>query len=121
MTTTREIISAFYASLDSKDFSGLRDVLHDDVDTEGPLERLGGADAFVASASKMSGLTERVQIKHLFVDGERACCVLDLVTATPIGESPLAEYFELRDGRISSIRSHYDSRPWFALFGSGAR
>ncbi|MBL4689134.1 MAG: nuclear transport factor 2 family protein [Nannocystaceae bacterium] len=121
MTNTHGIVSAFYASIENKDFDALRRVLHDNLDSEGPIDRLDSADNFVAALIKMSGLTEGVRIKHLFVDGERACCVLDVVTATPIGESPVAEYFELRDGRIAAIRSHFDSRPWFALFGSGAR
>lgn len=121
MSHTHGIVSAFYASVERKDFRALRHVLHDDLDSEGPLERLGSADAFITALTKMSGLTEGVRIKHLFVDGERACCVHDLVTATPIGDSPVAEYFELRDGRISAIRSHFDSRPWFALTGPVVR
>ena len=121
MTHTRTIVSAFYASIENKDFDALRRMLHDDLDSVGPIERLDNADDFVATLSKMSGLTDGVRIRHLFVDGERACCVLDLVTATPIGESPVAEYFELRDGRIAAIRSHFDSRPWFALSGSVTR
>ncbi len=121
MTQTRTIVSAFYASIENKDFDALRRVLHDNLDSEGPIERLDSADEFIAALTKMSSLTEGVRIMHLFVDGDRACCVLDLVTATPVGDSPVAEYFELRDGRIAAIRSHFDSRPWFALSGSVAR
>lgn len=121
MSQTHGIVSSFYASVERKDFRALRHVLHDDLDSEGPLEHLGSADAFIAALTRMSGLTDGLRIKHLFVDGERACCVHDLVTATPIGDSPVAEYFEVRAGRIAAIRSHFDSRPWFALSGGVAR
>ncbi|MBV1857835.1 MAG: nuclear transport factor 2 family protein [Nannocystaceae bacterium] len=120
MTTTQEIVTAFYSRIEARDFDSLRSMLHDDLDFEGPVEGSDSADAFVAAVAKMSSLTEGFDVLHLFVDGERACCVFDLVTATPIGNSPVAEYFQVRDGRIASIRSHYDSRPWLALTGSGS-
>lgn len=117
MPTTHDTVKAFYASIDNEDFDALRRILADDLAFEGPVHRLDNADDFVATVKKMSMLTEGFNFKHLFVDGEHACCVFDLVTATPIGESPVAEYFEVRDGRIAAIRAHYDSRPWIALSG----
>ncbi len=113
---TQEIVTAFYASIESKDFEALRGMLHDDLDFQGPMDRLKNADTFVAKLTKLAPLTEGFRVKHLFIDGDRGCCVYDLITATPIGESPVTEYFEVRDGRIASIRAHFDSRPWFALF-----
>ncbi|MGH1340273.1 MAG: nuclear transport factor 2 family protein [Nannocystales bacterium] len=120
MTTTKEIVTAFYSRIEKKDFDGVRSMLHDDLVFESPVETSSNADHFVAMLSKMSSLTETFDVKHLFVEGEQACCVFDLVTATPIGKSPVAEYFQVRAGRIASIRAHYDSRPWIALAGSEA-
>jgi len=117
---TQEIVRAFYASVESKDFKALRGMLHDDLDFQGPMDRSGNADTFVAKLAKLSSLMESLRMKHLFVDGDRACCVYDLVTATPVGDSPVAEYLEVRDGRIACIRAHHDSRPWAALFPKGA-
>ena len=119
MNTTQDTVRAFYTSIENKDFDTLRGMLHDDMAFEGPVGNVNDADAFVAMLRKMTMLTERFEIKHLFVDGERACCVFDLVTATPIGKSPAAEYFELREGRIAALRAHYDSQPWVALAGAG--
>ncbi len=92
-------------------------MLHNDLAFESPIKNTDNADDFVTTLERMSRLTEKFRIHHLFVDGERACCVFDLVTATPIGESPVAESFMLRDGRIGAIRAHFDSRPWIALSG----
>jgi limonene-1,2-epoxide hydrolase len=115
MNDTQNTVTAFYASIEREDFEALRGLLRDDLAFEGPVGAVEGADAFVGMVQKMSALTEGFNVKHLFVDGEQACCVFDLVTATPIGESPVAEYFQLEGGRIASIRAHYDSRPWIAL------
>ncbi len=113
---TRQVVKAFYASLQNRDFVALRALLHEDLDFEGPLDRSVGADTFVAKLAKLSRLSDGLRTKHLFVDGHRACCVYEWVTATPVGDSPVAEYLEVRDGRIASLRAHDDSRPWFALF-----
>lgn len=121
MPTTRETISAFYAHIERKEFEALRGLLHDDLYFQGPVEHFESADHLVAQLAKLGGVTENLRVKHLFVEDDRACCVYDLVTSTPLGESPVTEYFELREGRIAAIRAHYDSRPWVALFGKEAR
>lgn len=119
MPTTRDTIGAFYANIESKSFDALRDLLDEDLDFQSPIDHFDKAEHLIAKLTKLSAVTESFQVKHLFVDGDRACCVYDLVTATPLRESPATEYFELRDGRITSIRAHYDSRPWAALFAKG--
>ncbi len=121
MATTRETINAFYAHFERREFGALRGLMHDDLCFEGPVEDFENADHLVAQLTRLGSVTESLRVKHLFVEGDRACCVYDLVTSTPLGESPAMEYFELRDGRIAAIRAHYDSRPWVALFGKEAR
>jgi limonene-1,2-epoxide hydrolase len=119
MTTTHDAVTAFYASMQSWDFAAMRRVLHDDLDVRGPIATVDSADTLVASLARLTRLTKRIRVKHLFVDGERACCVYDVITDTPIGASPVAEYFEVRDGRIVSLHAHFDGRPWAALFAAG--
>jgi len=113
---TRQIVTAFYSSFESKDFGALRAMLHDDLDFQGPMDRYGNADTFVTKLAKLSRLTESLRMNHLFVDGDRACCVYEWVTITPVGDSAVADYLEVHDGRIARIRSHQDARPWIALF-----
>ncbi|MEM7157617.1 MAG: nuclear transport factor 2 family protein [Myxococcota bacterium] len=117
MTTTKELVTAFYSRIENKDFDGVRALLHDDLDFQGPMQSAENANELVSMLTMMGGVTESFRIKQLFVEDDRACCVYDLVTATPIGPSPMAEYFEVRDGRIAAIHAHFDSRPWIALQG----
>ena len=118
--TTQDTVRAFYANIENKDFEGVRNLLHDDFAFQGPIDQFDNADHLVAKLSKLAHVTESFRVRHLFVDDDRACCVYDLITATPIRESPVTEYFELKDGRISAIVAHYDSRPWMALFAKEA-
>jgi len=121
MPTTHDTIRAFYANIENKDFAAVRRLLHEDLDFQGPVDQFDRADHLVAKLTKLQQVTEGFDVRHLFVDGDRACCVYDLITATPIGRSPVTEYFELRDGRISAMRASYDSRPWMALMSKEGR
>lgn len=118
MTSTKQIVTSFYANIESKDFDAVRKLLHDDLQVQDPMGNLDGADQLIGKLTQASGVTESFRMKHVFVDGDRASCVYDLITATPIRESQVSEYFELRDGRIVSMRVHYDSQPWNALYAN---
>lgn len=111
MTTTRDTIAAFYANFKARDFVNMRTLLHDDLSFQGPMATIDNADEFVTALGGFAKMTKGIEVKHVFVDGDRACCVYDLVTDGPIGTRPVAEYFELHGGRISAIRSHFDARP----------
>jgi ketosteroid isomerase-like protein len=113
--TTQETAAAFYSHIENKDFAAVRSLLHDDLDFQGPMASFDSADALVAMLQGLSEVTASFRRKHLFVDGEKACFVYDLITHTPIGPSPVAEYLVVRDGRIASIRAHFDAAPWAAL------
>ncbi len=116
MTTTRDIVTAFYTSQRNRDFTALRRTFHDDLEVRGPVKVLDSADALVAMLIRLRRLTIRIRVEHLFVDGHRACCVYSLITDTPIGASPVTEYFEVQGGRITVFHPHFDGRPWDALF-----
>ena len=120
MTTTRDTVTTFYASLERADFTAMRDTLHDELDVQGPIRALHNADTLVATLTRLSRLTKGIHVEHLFVDGPRACCVYRLLTDTPIGASAVTEYFHVLDGQITLFHAHFDGRPWDALF-SGPR
>ncbi len=113
--TTKETAAAFYNHIENKDFAAVRGLLHDDLEYQGPMVSFDNADALVARLQSMAEVTASFRAKHMFVDGERACFVYDLITHTPMGPSPFAEYLVVRDGRIASIRAHFDASPWLAM------
>jgi hypothetical protein len=45
-------------------------------------------------------------------DGDDVCLIYDLVTNTPAGTAPVAEWFRVRDGKIAQIRVFFDARPF---------
>jgi hypothetical protein len=72
--------------------------------------------AYLAALGRLHAIVERVDVKKLFVDGDDACLLYDLVTKTPAGTSFVAEWLRLRGNRIASTRAVFDARPFAAMF-----
>jgi hypothetical protein len=53
-----------------------------------------------------------IEVKGLVVDGDDAGLFHDLVTGTPIGRTPGAEWLRLRGDEIAAIDVFFDARPW---------
>jgi hypothetical protein len=56
-----------------------------------------------------------VQLKKTFADGNDVCLLYEMVTSTPAGTQPIAEWYRVRDGKIGAIQVYFDSRPFAAL------
>lgn len=48
----------------------------------------------------------------MFSEGDEVCVLYDLVTTTPAGAAPVAEWFRVRDDRIAAIQVYFDARPF---------
>ncbi len=99
MTTadSRSVVASFFKAWTTGDFDTARSLLHDDV----------------------RGLSQIVQAAHqqkVFADDNDVCVIYDLVTATPAGTAPTAEWYRLRDGKISAVRVYFDARPFAPMF-----
>ncbi|MCI4330811.1 MAG: hypothetical protein L3K19_03050 [Thermoplasmata archaeon] len=61
-------------------------------------------------------MVERVDIRHVFVDGKDVCMWYDLVTSTPAGTALVAEWHHVQDDKIQSITVLFDARPFAPMF-----
>ncbi len=118
MSTTKEIVSAYFERARARDYAGLRALLDDDLRFEGPIETFVGPEMLVVTLRRFAKITASVALRRVFVDGDDACVIYDVVTNTPIGESPMAEWLQTRGGKIVHIRVYFDSQPFAALFGT---
>ena len=57
-----------------------------------------------------------VKTHKLFVDGADACLLYDMETNTPAGTAFISEWYQVRDGKIASIRVVFDARPFVPMF-----
>jgi ketosteroid isomerase-like protein len=109
---TREIVDRYYEAWGNKDVPAVRSLLHDDLSFKGPIDTFDNADAYVTSIQQLFPIVRAVEPRKVFVDGQDACTVYDLVTATPAGTAPVAEWVTVKDGKIAAIRVFFDARPF---------
>ena len=117
MESAKEIVGKFLAALGGEDWKGARKCLHENVSFRGPLDTFEKADSYIDALKKLHPIVKKVDMKKMFVDGSDVCILYDLVTNTPAGVSFVAEWFQIRDDKIASIRAVFDARPFAALFG----
>ncbi len=108
----REIVDRYYAAWTNKDFATARSLLHDDLSFHGPIDTFDNADDYIAAITRLASIVTGVKRQKVFVDGQDVCEIYDLITATPAGTAPVAEWHTVKDGKIAAIRVYFDARPF---------
>ena len=86
----------------------LEDLLHPDVEFQGPYVTLQGAPAYVAALARLAPIRVRHDVRKTFVEGTEACVLYEFVTDTAAGVVPMIEWLAFEDGRVRSIRLYFD-------------
>ena len=113
---TRDTVQAYFNSLRGK--GDWRTFLADEMAFTSfgtPAKQLVGRDAYVESTKRFYSMIDALEIRDILVDGDKACALTkyDLQPpGRPIFESNVAEIFEVRDGKITSLRIYFDSAPF---------
>jgi ketosteroid isomerase-like protein len=117
MKTPLETAQAFKMAISHGDVDAARKLMHDDMTFQGPLEAFDRPEPYLEALRKLGAIVERVDMKKMFVDGDDVCLLYDMVTRTPAGTAFIAEWLTFRGGKIASIRTVFDARPFAAMFG----
>ena len=120
-TKTAELIENYYGSwrngIASFDEFLVRGILDDDLDFEGPIAgKRRGAAGFVGGLKRfVEGLQAPIHVLQQVDSGHRAAVLYD--ADLPGGTMRFAEFFEIGDDRIKSIKLLYDAAQYPALGG----
>src|SRR5690349_8241657 len=98
-----DIIDTYYAILGDFDADRLRAILADDLRFEGSIagSRVG-AEPFIAGAEQFATAARSITM----LQREPTAALYD--AELPNGTVRFAEFFRVRDGRISELKLHYD-------------
>lgn len=96
-------MEAFYAA----DLAGLRAILRDDLQFDGPFFRFNTAAAYLDSLAAAPPVEMSYEITRSYEDETSACLVYRLTK--PGVETMLAQVFEVEEGKIRRIRLIFDS------------
>jgi hypothetical protein len=113
---TAEVVNGFQTAVGQGDFVAARKVLADDLAFRGPFDAFNTPEPYLQALKKLQPIVQGVKIHKLFVDGDHACLLYDMETNTPAGTAFICEWFQVRDGKIVSIRAAFDARPFAPLF-----
>jgi hypothetical protein len=112
-----EVVSAFYADVARKDIASARKYLDPNLTFVGLFETYKGAEQYLAALTGLLGITVRLDVKTIIAQGENAAVFFDLETGPPAAATTLvAEWHQIRNGKIVHVRSAFDGRPFEAMF-----
>ena len=117
MATTAEVVNAFLAALSRRDFAAARRCLADDFQFRGPFDAFDAPEPYLAAVEKLYTVVQATRVRRLFVDGDEACLLYDMETATPAGTAFICEWFRVRGSTVSSMQAVFDARPFAPMFG----
>ncbi|MCF3111334.1 nuclear transport factor 2 family protein [Niabella sp. CC-SYL272] len=107
------VVSQFIGDLNNENFSGARNVLHDDFVFEGVLGKREGADLYV---KEMSQMKLKYEVLQSFGGGEDVCLWYNIDMN---GKKILASgWYHTEAGKIRSFKVVFDPRP---LLDSGQK
>src|SRR5438876_12020318 len=112
-----EIVESYRAALGKGDFASARNLMQDNMVFEGPLDTFHKADDYLEANKRLSSIIQRIALKKVFVDGKDVCVLYEMVTNTPAGTAFIAEWYQVKDGKIAYMRAIFDARPFAAMFG----
>jgi ketosteroid isomerase-like protein len=106
--TTEQLVDAYYASWGSGDFERFGEILAPDFVFRGAMDQADGPAAFVELIKRNAPRFGQVRFDDVrrVVDGPRAVNLYDFVTGQ--ARVPMAEAFEVRDGRIARVDLYFD-------------
>jgi hypothetical protein len=117
MIASAEVLKNFYAAVIQRDLATARRYLADDLVFVGLFETYPNADAYIKALTGLLQITRELRIKTIIGEGAQAAVFFDLVTGPPaVATTLVAEWHQVRNGKIYHVESAFDGRPFEAMF-----
>jgi len=116
--TTREIIDTYYESVNAGDWDTWLTLFADDIVMDeqlaGHVEGIGILRGAISGLKRGYSKFQNVP-RHYVIDGNQACVVSRIEAANAAGvpiAANVANYFEIKDGKIAYMANFHDSVPF---------
>jgi hypothetical protein len=108
--SAKEVVLSYIDAMGQRDYAAAKRYLGDNVFIKGPAgEAFRSADDFLTMMEKQRG---RYDMKKVFVDGDDVCLLYDFVTEKVT--TFFCSWYQIKDGKIASIRTVFDPRAFAA-------
>jgi ketosteroid isomerase-like protein len=120
MATAGEIVRQFYDAAVARDLAKARTYLADDLVFVGLFETYRSADDYISTFTGLLQITVRLKVKTIIAEGDEAAIFFELETKAPAeGIVLVAEWHQIKNGKIAHVESAFDGRPYAAMFTGG--
>ncbi len=104
----RKVVSSYIKALDDQDYGAAEKCLNDEIRIQGPAgESFGKPKEFIGMLRQYRG---KYDVKKSFVDANDVCLLYDF--KTPEATVFMCSWYQVREGKIVSIRTVFDPRPF---------
>lgn len=106
----RETVMSYIEAMGNRDYAAVRNCLSDTVRVKGPSgEAFRSPNEFLNMMQQQSG---KYDIKKVFADGNDVCLLYDFIT--PKVTTFFCSWYQVKEGKITSIQTVFDPRPFAA-------
>lgn len=106
----KEVVMSYIKAMGDRNYAAARNYLGDNVRVKGPAgEAFRSPDEFLKMMGQQSG---KYDIKKVFADGSDICLLYDFIT--PKVTAFFCSWYQVTDGKISSIQTIFDPRAFAA-------
>jgi hypothetical protein len=112
-----EIFRIYLERFTRGDVDGAAEFLDDGFDFTGPILQSTSKADFMAGSAMAAAMARGCEIHRQWVDGDSVCSVYDFKVETPSGPGsiPMAEWSEIKGGKLMSSRLFLDPPSMAAL------
>src|SRR5262249_7154513 len=112
-----QVLRQFYDAVQKRDMAKARTFLDDNMVFVGLFETYPNADAYIKTFTGLMSIVVRLDIKTLIGEGDQAAFFRERETTAPAAATTLvAEWHQVRNGKIVRAQSAFDGRPFAAMF-----
>ena len=122
MANAGKVLKEFYDAVIKRDLAAARKYLSDDLLFVGLFETYRSADQYLAALTQLLSITVRLAPKKIIAEGNDAAVFFELETKAPAAATTLvAEWHQIKSGKISHVESAFDGRPFATMFAGAKR
>lgn len=117
MQNAGAILKQFYDAVIARDMPKARSYLADEMVFVGLFETYPNADTYIATFTQLMQIVKQLDVKTIIGEGDNAAIFMNMVTEGRVNATTLvAEWHQVRNGRIVWAQSVFDGRPFAAMF-----
>jgi len=109
-STPTAIVQAWSEAIHKGDFDKARSLARENLHFRGPIDTFNRVDDYFAALKQLGGIVKGMEPEGMVAEGNQVAVFYILKTV--VADAPVAEWYTVEGGKISSVRAYFDARPF---------